>query len=73
MILPAVPQFLEPAVSAPLDANQTQLVVTRDDEGERKRAAALATANYVSGDPPAGIWAIQPDASLKWIPANQVA
>jgi hypothetical protein len=72
MILPAIPQFLEPAVSAPLDANQTQVVVTRDDEGERKSAAALVIANYVAGDPPAGIWAVQPDATLKWFPANQV-
>jgi len=72
MILPAVPQFNSPDVPAPLDANQTQFVVTEDDEHERQEAAASAIAAYVAGDPPAGIWAVQGDGVLNWIPANQV-
>jgi hypothetical protein len=73
MIQPAIPQFLQPDVPAPLDAHQTQLVVTEDNEGERQEAAHRAIAEYVAGDPPAGIWAVQGDGSLNWIPATEVA
>ena len=38
MILPAIPQFLQPDVPAPLGGHQTQFVVTEDNEGERQEA-----------------------------------
>jgi len=74
MILPAIPQFLQPDVPAPLGGHQTQFVVTEDNEGERQEAAHRAIAEYVAGDPPAGIWAVSDvTGALEWTPAGQVA
>lgn len=74
MILPAIPQFLQPDVPAPLGGHQTQFVVTEDNEGERQEAAHRAIAEYVAGDPPAGIWAVlEASEGLTWVPAGQVS
>lgn len=70
MIVPAIPQFLQPDEAAPLGAKQTQFVVTRADEGPI--AARIAIGAYEAGDPPAIVWVPDAEGVLEETPAGQL-